>query len=164
MNTYQAGSVVSRAVRTLRPAPAAGRRRAARTPRCSWQVVTAEMRQVVAAQLDLKALAAPARGKKAAIADVAAAERAAGYVAGGISPLGQRRLRMVIAPQRWSSRRSTAAAAGAVWRSSWRRATWSGPRTRRWRRSPASRRDQRGSRRTRGNLTRPDEFGSRRSS
>ena len=40
----------------------------------------------VAAQLDLHAL-----GKRAALADRAAAERATGYVLGGISPLGQRK-------------------------------------------------------------------------
>jgi Cys-tRNA(Pro)/Cys-tRNA(Cys) deacylase len=42
-------------------------------------------------QLDLKALAAAVGGKKAALAEVTAAERATGYVAGGISPVGQRR-------------------------------------------------------------------------
>ena len=48
-------------------------------------------------QLDLKALAAAAGGKKAVLAEVTAAERATGYVAGGISPVGQkRRLPVVI--------------------------------------------------------------------
>jgi Cys-tRNA(Pro)/Cys-tRNA(Cys) deacylase len=45
----------------------------------------------VTAKLDLKALAAAVGGKKAAMADAAAAQRATGYVAGGISPVGQRR-------------------------------------------------------------------------
>jgi len=38
-----------------------------------------------------EALAAASGGKKAAMAQVAAAERATGYVAGGISPVGQRK-------------------------------------------------------------------------
>lgn len=41
----------------------------------------------VAAQLDLRAL-----GKRVALAEVKAAERSTGYVTGGISPLGQRRV------------------------------------------------------------------------
>lgn len=42
-------------------------------------------------ELDLKALAAAAGAKRAAMAEVKAAERATGYVKGGISPFAQRR-------------------------------------------------------------------------
>jgi Cys-tRNA(Pro)/Cys-tRNA(Cys) deacylase len=45
----------------------------------------------VSSRLDLKAIAAAAGGKKAAMAERAEAERLTGYVLGGISPLGQRR-------------------------------------------------------------------------
>jgi Cys-tRNA(Pro)/Cys-tRNA(Cys) deacylase len=60
----------------------------------------------VSASLDLKALAGAVGGKRARMADVTAAERATGYVAGGISPLGQRkRLPTVIdeSAQRWDT-------------------------------------------------------------
>ena len=42
-------------------------------------------------ELDLKRLASAAGARKAALADPAAAERATGYVVGGISPIGGRR-------------------------------------------------------------------------
>jgi Cys-tRNA(Pro)/Cys-tRNA(Cys) deacylase len=60
----------------------------------------------VSASLDLKALAGAVGGKRARMAEVTAAERATGYVAGGISPLGQRkRLPTVIdeSAQRWDT-------------------------------------------------------------
>jgi Cys-tRNA(Pro)/Cys-tRNA(Cys) deacylase len=45
----------------------------------------------VSMSLDLKALAAAAGRKRAQMADIAQAERATGYVAGGISPIGQKK-------------------------------------------------------------------------
>ena len=58
----------------------------------------------VSATLDLKGLASALGGKRAAMAEPAAAERATGYVTGGISPFGQRsRLPVVVdaSAQRW---------------------------------------------------------------
>lgn len=50
----------------------------------------------VVGQLDLKALARTLGRSRAVLADVAAAERATGYVAGGISPIGQRRAHQTV--------------------------------------------------------------------
>ncbi|GIH12169.1 Cys-tRNA(Pro) deacylase [Rugosimonospora africana] len=60
----------------------------------------------VSGSLDLKALAAAGGGKRATMAEPAAAERATGYVTGGISPFGQRtRLPVVVdeSALRWPS-------------------------------------------------------------
>ena len=63
---------------------------------CKTLAVLVDDRMVLAVvpvdrDLDLKALAAACGGRKAVMAEPAAAERATGYVVGGISPLGSRR-------------------------------------------------------------------------
>ena len=50
----------------------------------------------VSGQLNLKALAEAVGGKKAEMSQTAAAERATGYVTGGISPIAQRKVLPVV--------------------------------------------------------------------
>ena len=66
----------------------------------------------VAARLDLKALAAAAGGRKAVMAEPAAAERATGYVVGGISPLGHRRRLPVLLDASMQNRATVMVSAG----------------------------------------------------
>jgi Cys-tRNA(Pro)/Cys-tRNA(Cys) deacylase len=74
-------------------------------PGCVFKTLVAEAEGVglvcalvpVSGTLDLKGLADAVGARRARMADVADAERATGYVVGGISPLGQRKaLRTVI--------------------------------------------------------------------
>lgn len=66
----------------------------------------------VTGQLDLKALAAAAGGKKAKLADPVLAERATGYVVGGISPVGQRKRLPVVVDESASGFGSVFCSAG----------------------------------------------------
>jgi Cys-tRNA(Pro)/Cys-tRNA(Cys) deacylase len=66
----------------------------------------------VSGRLDLKALARLLGASKAVMADVAAAERATGYVAGGISPVGQRRPHRTVLDDTASAHRTVLVSAG----------------------------------------------------
>jgi Cys-tRNA(Pro)/Cys-tRNA(Cys) deacylase len=66
----------------------------------------------VAGSLDLKALAAAVGGKKAAMADPAQAERASGYVTGGITPIGLRRPLPVVLDETALSHRTVLCSGG----------------------------------------------------
>ena len=66
----------------------------------------------VAARLDLKALAAAAGGRRAVMAEAADAERATGYVVGGISPLGHRKRLPVFLDESMRARPTVMVSAG----------------------------------------------------
>jgi Cys-tRNA(Pro)/Cys-tRNA(Cys) deacylase len=67
----------------------------------------------VVQQLDLKALARAAKGKRATMATTVEATRATGYVLGGISPLGQRHPRPTVIDRSAERRRIIIVSAGA---------------------------------------------------
>ncbi len=66
----------------------------------------------VAARLDLKALASAAGGRRAVMAEPAEAERATGYVVGGISPLGHRKRLPVFLDESMQDRPAVMVSAG----------------------------------------------------
>ena len=80
----------------------------------------------VSGQLNLKSLARAVGGSRAAMADLAAAERATGYVAGGISPIGQKRAHPTVLDKtaRPSTPRSSSRPVAAASTSRSRRPTW----------------------------------------
>jgi Cys-tRNA(Pro)/Cys-tRNA(Cys) deacylase len=88
-------------------------------------------------ELNLKALAAALGATRAAMADIRRAERASGYVKGGISPFGQRQPAPAVVDASIRAHRSVLVNGGALAsRSSSRRTTW-------WARSaPGSRRSR----------------------
>lgn len=66
----------------------------------------------VSGQLDLRALASAAGGKKATLAGIAEAERRTGYPTGGISPFGQRQSSPVVVDRSAKDHRTILVSAG----------------------------------------------------
>lgn len=96
----------------------------------------------VARSLDLKALAAALGGRRADLAEPADAERATGYVVGGISPIGvRRRLAAVLDVGAMAHTTILVSAGRRGLQVELAPATWHGRRARSWRRSPASKPD-----------------------